>query len=404
MNERVIFHIDMDAFFASVEQRDNPVLRDKPVAVIGANARTVVVTSSYRAREFGVKTGMTIFQAKKLCPELIFVTASNNKYTKICEEIFEILYTFTPDVEMYSIDEFFMDMAGSLHLFGSPEQTAQKIKAKIKDATKLTATIGIGPNKLLAKLASDLDKPDGIFWIKEENARDVLKDLAVDKLWGIGPATREKLKSLHINNIGELAGFDARRLKRIFGVFGERLHEMSRGIDQSPVIPPEKTKIAKSISHSRTLEKDTTDLQLIKKHILELSSLVGQRMREAGFEAHCIALNIRLADFTTFTRQQVLKTPTQDTAVIFRIACSILEKARLKRPVRLLGVGVAKLSPANNLFLLEEDKRRFRLNQMLDKINKKPSSAKVTFASLLDAKSYNRAISPSWRPQGTRKY
>ncbi|MFH1778259.1 MAG: DNA polymerase IV [Candidatus Omnitrophota bacterium] len=403
MKTRLIFHIDMDAFFASVEQRDAPSLRNKPIAVIGANARTVVVTSSYNAREFGVRTGMNTFEARRMCPQIVFVEACNKKYTRICGEIFDILYTFSPDIEVYSIDEFFIDMTGSLHLFGTVFDAAAKMKHNIKGKTGLTASVGIGSNKLLAKLASDKNKPDGLFWIKQDEAKDILRDLEVDALWGIGPKTREKLNALNIYTLGQLAKYSVSHLKKIFGVYGEQLHLMSLGIDNSAVIPLGQEAQAKSIGHSRTLAYDTTDLSVLKKHLLDLSELVGRRMRQTDLQARTITLTVRYTDFNMFTRQKILETPTEDTRTIYHVACKILEKIKLTQKVRLLGVSAGKLSPADRVFLFEEDKKRFNLNRTIDKINKK-AKTKLTYASLLEQSVYDCAVSPSCRPKGIKRY
>lgn len=216
-------HIDMDAFFASVEQRDDLSLRGKPVAVIGANARTVVVTSSYQARAMGVKTGMNRFQAKNVCPQVIFVEAHHEKYTAICEQIVKILYRFSPDVEVYSIDESFLDITGVGHLFGTPLETGRKIKDAILKELNLTCSIGIGPNKLIAKLASKQNKPDGLLWIGKDRVSAVLKDLPVEELCGIGNSTKEALNRMGIYTCSELAAQAEPALRRKFGVLGPTL-------------------------------------------------------------------------------------------------------------------------------------------------------------------------------------
>jgi DNA polymerase-4 len=227
---KIILCIDMDAFFASVEQQTNPRLRGKPIAVIGSGGRTVITTRSYEARKYGVKTGMNIYEAKKLCPHIIFVVGNNEKYTHTCKELQKIYLQFTPDVEVYSIDEAFLDITTTHHLFEGPEAIGNSIKAKIKNQFGITCTVGIAPNILLAKLASDTAKPDGLKWIKPEDVESVLEDLPVKELWGIGSGLTEKLEALSIKTCGELGRASASLLRNKFGIIGEHLKAMGKGL------------------------------------------------------------------------------------------------------------------------------------------------------------------------------
>ncbi len=213
----------MDAFFASVEQQANPHLRGRPIAVVGSGARTVITTASYEARKFGVKTGMNIYEAKKACPHLIFVTGDNEKYTHTCKELTKIYNRFTPDMEVYSIDEAFLDITTTHHLFGGPETIGALIKKTIKDRFGINCTVGIGPNILIAKLASDISKPDGLRWIRPEDVPDVLEHLPVKELWGIGSKITERLAALGIRTCGELGRASASLLRNRFGIIGETL-------------------------------------------------------------------------------------------------------------------------------------------------------------------------------------
>ena len=267
----------MDAFFASVEQRDNPALRGKPIAVTGGGERTVVTTSSYEARAYGVKTAMTVYEAKRLCPSLILVTGNNRKYAQICTLLEEICLRFTPDIEIYSIDEVFLDITGSYHLFGSPEHLAKSIKDTVKNELGITCTVGMGQNILIAKLASDLAKPDGFRWIGEDAVASVLDALPVKKLWGIGPHTEEKLRAMGITTCGELGRAPLSLLVERFGIMGERLHAMGNGRVERPleIVPPE----PKSIGHSITLPKDLWKREEITSCLLRLSEKVGFKSR-----------------------------------------------------------------------------------------------------------------------------
>ncbi len=405
MTERVVLHMDMDAFFASVEQRDNPELKDKPIAVIGSNERTVVVTSSYEARGLGVKTGMNKFEAKRICPHLIFVQANHEKYTRACQKIVKILYTFSPDLEVYSIDESFLDITGVIHLFGEPLTIGRKIKDAIKENLQLSCSVGIAPNKLLAKLASSHHKPDGLFQIKENEAQALLKDLAVEELWGIGRRTKEVLNSIGIFTCAQLAGADTLLLKARFGTWGESLKNMARGKDDSSVMPYGYEPKARSIGHSMTLPYDIRNQEEVLKYILELSDLVARRMRRENFSCNTVAVIFRYNDFQTFSHQKKLAYATDDTRRIYLHAAAIVKKTFLTKPIRLLGVSVSGLIKAQGeSFLFEEDRRLTNLNKALDLVNERFGGAAVTFASLVNHKEYDKVISPSWRPSGTKKY
>ncbi len=403
--EKTILHIDMDAFFASVEQRDNPDLRNKPVAVVGANTRTVVVTSSYQARAMGVKTGMNKFQAKNACPQIIFVEAHHEKYTAICSEIVKILYRFSPQVEVYSIDESFLDITGVGHLFGTPLEIGKKIKTAILKEFNLTCSIGIGPNKLIAKLASKQNKPDGLFWIKNDQVSEALKDLPVEELCGIGKSTKEALNSLGIYTCSELAAADARILKKRFGILGQTLINMAKGGDDSIVMPFGYQEEAKSIGHSMTLEHDITDLDDILKHVLQLSDMVSIRMRREKLSGNIVTIVVRYNDFHTFTRQKKIQDHTDDAQKIYLTLAGIIRRIKLEKPVRLLGVSVSGLEKKQKeLYLFEQDSKRENINKALDAVNNKFGEDALTFAVLKSKEKHDKVISPAWRPFGTRKY
>lgn len=401
---RTIMHIDMNSFFASVEQQCNPALRNKPIAVIGTNQRTVVTTASYQARAFGVKTGMTLKEAKKHCPHLILVVGDNTKYTDTCVKITSIFKHYSPVVEVFSIDEAFLDITGSLKSFRNPTHITTLIKKEIKDTLGLTCSIGIAPNKLLAKLASGLKKPDGLVEIKPENVSLLLENLPVKELCGIGPHLERYLAEMGIKTCGELGRTSSSLLKKRFGIIGEYLHFMGRGIDDSPVIPLEEETSPKSIGHSMTLPHDVSQREVMAKHLFRLAEMVGRRLRRHHFKGRTIALTIRYSNFTTFTRQLTLKHPSDNSHDIYQAVLNILTTTRLTHSVRLLGVGISNLTPETaQLPLFEEEQKRAIVTRLMDNINDRYGEFTLTWGSLLFPFSHTGVISPAWRPEGARK-
>ena len=393
----------MDAFFASVEQHDNPDLKGKPIAVTGAGERTVITTSSYEARQYGVKTGMTPREAKKLCPHIIFVTGRNRRYAETCEKLETICDRFTPDRETYSIDEIFLDITGSHHLFGGPEEMARAIKETVKEELGINCTIGIGPNIPIAKLASDLAKPNGLKWIKKEMVASVLETLPVKKLWGIGPHTEEKLRAMGIKTCGELGTAPLSLLIKKFGVFGSQLKAMGSGILDRPLEPADSD--PKSIGHSRTFEKDLWKREDIEPQLLSLSEMVGRRARRYGYKGKKVTLTVRYADFKTFTRQTTIPDCTNDTGEIYRTALSLFDGIHLTTSIRLLGVSLSSFGKNEQLTLFEEPHRKDRdaLLKAMDRVNDKFGENKITWASTVNQKKGHSVISPAWRTSGVRK-
>ncbi|MEK6790697.1 MAG: DNA polymerase IV [Deltaproteobacteria bacterium] len=399
--DRTIMHVDMNAFFASIEQHDSPALRNKPIAVVGSGHRTVVTTASYEARAFGVKTGMNRYEAKKACRDLIFVVGDNRKYIDASLRVMDILSGFSPVVEPCSIDEAFVDMTGSEALLGEAAHVAKAIKRKIRDAIGITCSIGIAPNKLLAKLASCLQKPDGLVLIRRSEAAGLLEDMPVDKLCGIGPSLTAQLEGLGIRTCGPLGRFSEGILRRRFGIIGARLKLMGQGIDESVVKSHEEE--AKSIGHSHTLPLDVSDKSAIKWHIFKLSSMVARRARRHGLMGHTVQLTLRYADFNTFTRRARLPMSSNDERVLTAAASAILDSIRLAMAVRLVGVtlsGVACYSSQLELFPGSE--KRQRLLAVLDSVNAAFGSSSLTWAVLRDDGLESNVISPAWRPTGTR--
>ena len=396
---RRIMHVDMNSFFASVEQQCNPHLRGKPIAVIGSHKRTVVTTASYEARAFGVKTGMTVPEARRCCPDLILVVANNNKYADTCTQLISIYEEYTPVVEVFSVDEAFLDLTGCTRLFGGEEMMARLLKKEIKERLGLTCSIGIAPNKLLAKLASDRKKPDGLVIIKPEEIPSLLENIPVRELCGIGPQLEKYLAEMDIRTCGELGRTKPSLLKDRFGVIGERLHFMGLGIDDSLVIPLEQSEEIKSVGHSMTLGKDIWDREFLNLHLLQLSEMVGRRLRSYGYQGRTVALTIRYSDFTTFEKQLTVKYYISHSADIYQAALRLLSSIKLGQAVRLLGVSISHLrKEVVQLSLFEEEKKRGLLTQAMDEINGRYGEFTITWGTLLLRYNHAGVISPSWRP------
>ncbi|GBE01223.1 DNA polymerase IV [bacterium BMS3Abin08] len=404
--ERTILLVDMDAFFASVEQRCNPALRGKPIGVIGGGHRTVITTASYEARAYGVKTGMNIYEARGLCPRLILVVGDNSKYTHTCATLKNLYLRYTPVVEVYSVDEAFLDITGSHHLFGGPGEVGRQIKEGVRDLFGINATVGIGPNKLIAKLASDLSKPDGLRWVREDEVEGLLEDLPVDKLWGVGKGFAKRLESIGVRTCGELGRSPVGVLRSHFGIPGERLKAMGLGADSAPLHSDEVEAgdETRSIGHSMTLSHDIYSHSEIQTHILRLSEMVGARARRYGFSGRVIGVTVRYRSFETFTRHGRTNSVTNDTRRIYKSAMGILEKIRLKEPVRLLGVTLSGLEKMNGQIpLFEEHRQRERLLKAVDSLNERFGSFTLTWAPCLYNPLHGGVISPAWRPSGVRK-
>jgi len=404
VHDRTIMHLDMNAFFASVEQQANPALRGKPVAVIGSAKRTVITTASYEARAFGVKTGMTVFEGRQKCPGLLLVVGDNRKYTHTSSQIMAMLQEYTPLVEVFSIDEAFLDVTGSLGLFGSAERIAYLLKAQIRHQFGLTCSIGIAPNKLLAKLASEMKKPDGLTVIEPKEVARILDTVPVGDLCGIGKKTELLLTLYGIRSCGDLGRFPVEILTRKFGVIGERLRQMGLGVDNSPVVPAEDADEVKSVGHSTTLARDITEREEILKYLLQLSEMVGRRARRYGVEGKTVTLTIRYADFTTFSRQESGAAPINRSEDIYRAAVQILDNLHLEQPVRLLGVRLTNLRhSAEQLPLFGDERKKALATCVMDSVNNRYGDFAVTFGTLLHEEKGSKVISPAWRPDGIRR-
>jgi DNA polymerase-4 len=402
-DQRIILHIDMNAFFASVEQQADPRLKGRPIAVVGAAQRTVILTASYEARAFGVRTGMMVHEARRACPDLILVPARNRSYTDASRRIIAILREFTPLVEVFSIDEAFLDISGSLRLFGPPSQIAELIRERIRSSLGLSCSIGIAPNKLLAKLASDMRKPDGLTIITPEEVARVMETTPMQSLCGIGRSTRRKLELLGIRTCGELGRFPAGILTKQFGVVGERLQQMGRGMDDSAVIPDEESAAVKSVGHSTTLDRDLTDRAEMGKILLQLAEMVGRRARRYGVVGRTVTLTVRYADFSTFSRQITGSDYLNRSSELHRAAMEILDAIAIDQPVRLLGVTLTNLQyQGEQLPLFPQEQQRALMTGAMDGVNDRYGEFTVTFGTLLGDTQGSQVISPAWKPEGIR--
>ncbi len=368
---RVILHVDMDAFFASVEQREHPEFRGKPV-IVGADpkegkGRGVVSTCSYEARAFGVHSALPISTAYQRCPQGIYVRPNGKLYSQISKEMFQIFYEFTDAVEPLSIDEAFLDVTGSQKLFGSGPDIARLIKKRIREKEGITASVGVAPNKYLAKIASDLEKPDGLVVVPEDRILEFLFPLDIARLWGAGKHTQDKLRKLGINTIGDLARFPLNILNEKFGKMGKHFYNLAHGIDNRPVKAGEGVK---SVSNEHTFSKDTADQDKLKQTLLYLSDKTGYRLRKKSLKGKTIHLKLRYGNFKTITRNKTLMSATDSTQRIFSIVESLFEQNyQSGRPVRLLGVGISGFmdSASNQLSLFDEQSEKSeKLDQVQD--------------------------------------
>ncbi len=368
---RTIVHVDLDAFFAAVEALRRPEYRGKPLVVGGDpnGGRGVVATCSYEARAYGIRSAMPIREAKRRCPHAIFVRPDMKTYAKYSGLFHELLSSLSPRVEPLSVDEAFVDMTGCEHFYSSPHAMAATIKRRIEEACHLTASVGVAPNKLLAKLASDSQKPDGLVVIEAAKAQAFLDPLPIERLWGIGPKTAEHLRMLGINHVRDAR---ARTPQWLAAHIGRRaaahLHRLSQGIDERLVEPPS---AAKSISKETTFDQDVTDPQVIRQTFARLVADVGVRLRHSGLWAHKATLKIRFPDFTTMTRQQSFTTSVDDDDSIYRAVRKMWSSFNVQEAVRLVGVGVGDLHAMKQESLFESDRRVDRLSQAIDEVNRR---------------------------------
>ena len=384
---RQIIHLDMDAFYASVEVLDNPELKGKPVIVGGPKQRGVVSAASYEARKFGVHSALPTAQAMALCPQGFFLPVRMARYKEVSDQIFEIFHRFTPLVEPLSIDEAFLDVTASQQLFGPAEAIARRIKNVVREDIGLTVSAGVAPSKLVAKIASDLNKPDGLTVVPEGKVRQFLAPLPIERLWGVGKVTQKDLSLLNVKTMGDLSRLPKDLLQRRFGQQGLQLYFLSKGIDDREVQPERK---AKSIGREETFPEDIREKERAGKELLALSHRVAKRLRRHKAAGQTITLKVTYHDFTRITRSLTVPAATDDGRKIYRVCLDLLEKTEIgKKSIRLLGIYLSHLTKPGEgqLFLFDQNngfKKGTKLNNALDAIQEKYGDQAIRPGSLLD--------------------
>jgi DNA polymerase IV len=395
----MILHVDMDAFYASVEERDQPALVGKPVIVGGsADGRGVVAAANYVVRKFGVHSAMPTAQALRLCPQAILIQPRMGHYADISDQIRSIFDRYTPLVEPLSLDEAFLDVTGSEVHFGPAIEIARQIKAAILSELALIASIGVAPNKFLAKIASDLKKPDALVFVDPLHVQEFLDPLPVARLWGAGRVTQEQFQQLGIRTISELRRLVPSLLRAKFGSQGEKFWELAHGRDDRRVIPDQE---AKSISHETTFAADVSDLEVLRAWLLELTEHVCRRMRRRQLVGRTVQLKLRFSNFQTITRSVTLQQPTHASREVWNSAAQLLESCwPNNRPVRLIGVGMASLQAPQpvqlSLFEDEDRQKNSRLDSVADDIRQKFGTAALSPGSGL---LHNAQHRPEPRPR-----
>jgi len=387
----------MDSYFATVEQQANPHLRGKPIVVSGKEgSRTVIVASSKEAKKFGVKTAMNIYEAKKLCPQIYFVFPDGEKYIETTQKFIKIFRRFSEQVEIFSIDEAFLDLTGYVKNFKQARAKALEIKKLLKQKVGewVTCSIGIAANKLLAKLASDLDKPDGIFVINQKNNFKVLDNIKLDDFCGIGRRILKRLDMMGINSVPKLRQYPVKELIKEFGPYaGNLLHNMSLGQDKSEVIPEYETAEIKSVSRSYTLPYNTWDKQEIFQVLLHLCEKCGRQLRKKKLAGKTLQYYLRFHDFTHAGVRRTLPGYINDGLVIYQIGEELLTEFRLPKEVRLVGVRISNLvNDYTQLPLWLKDRKRFDLVPYLDEINDKYGELTVKPGFLLKSKELRKKV------------
>ena len=365
---RAVLHVDMDAFYASVEQHDDPALAGLPVIVGWSGGRGVVAAASYEVRRFGVRSAMPMSNALRLCPDAVCVRPRMQRYQEVSALVFSVFREITPLVQGLSLDEAFLDVTASTALLGSGTDIARRIKGRIRELTGLTASVGVAPNKLVAKIASELEKPDGLTVVPYERIREVLDPLSVRRLPGLGRKTGARVEAAGIHTLGELRGAPDALLWPIFGRYSAWIRERASGVDERPVQPDMEDK---SLSAEDTFEADIADPRLLQRELARLADLAGSRLRGRGLVAGCIGVKIRRDDFSTFTRQRAVAPPTGEGRAIGGVAAELLSRWLAANPeakLRLLGVVLTELTPAAQLGLFEDRTGPARLDAALDQV------------------------------------
>ncbi len=383
---RSILHVDMDAFYASVEQRDNPDLRGKPVVVGGGGNRGVVAAASYESRQFGIRSAMPMAVARRRCPQLVQVRPRMAAYRAVSKQVFAVFRAFTPVVEGLSLDEAFLDVSGSLRLFGSPDNIAASIKRRIREDTGLTASVGVAENKLVAKIASDLDKPDGLVVVMPVDYGRVLDPLPVSVIPGIGRETLSRLHRLDIRTMAGLRVADESKLEQVFGRHAFRMRARAAGIDDRPVVP---SRTEKSISAEETYGEDLVTKADMDRQLLRLADRTSARLRKARLLASTVSVKIRESDFTTHSRQVSLAVPVNSTDEVYSHARTLLHtwlRSHRGARIRLLGVGTANLAGAqqDDLFAGTGEAEPDSIDRTVDEVRARFGAMSLGRARTLD--------------------
>ncbi len=380
---RAILHVDMDAFYASVEVREEPSLRGKPVIVGGPrDARGVVSAASYEARAHGVHSAMPLRVASRLCPQGVFLPVRMDLYLEVSGLVFGILGRFTPLVEPLSVDAASLDLSGSERLHGGPVAAARAIRSAVRAETGLTASVGVAPNKFLAKIASDLEKPDALVVVRPERVEPFLAPLPVERMWGVGRRGAEALRRLGISTFAGLVAAGAARLRPLFGAHAEGLVALARGEDSRPVLTE---RAAKSIGRETTFPEDVADPQVVRSTLVALLDSVATRLRDSGMRARCVTLKVRFAPFRTITRRRTLPSPTSATAPLLRTALGLWEALDDPTPVRLVGVAVSDFSGQLVLPGAGESPRQEALDSAVDRVREKFGAAALRRGSVIQS-------------------
>ena len=384
----MILHVDMDAFYAAIELRDNPNLVGKPVVVGGSSTgRGVVAAASYEARKFGLHSAMPSAQAIRLCPHAIFIKPQMEKYSAVSKQIREIFNRFTPLFEPLALDEAFLDVTGSQKLFGDAETIGRKIQTTIAEELQLVASVGVAPNKFLAKLASDLDKPNGFLVVQQANATEFLDPLNISRVWGIGPKTQKTFERLGVQRIGQLRKLPKTTLQQLFGLNADHFWRLARGIDTRQVVPD---RIAKAVGHESTFSQDISDDHVLESWVWELADQVGRRLRRNQIRGKTIRVKIRFHDFRTISRSKTIANHTNATRAIAESSLRLLHAVRNEQrdSIRLLGVSVGGLSNQTGqqqlLFGQQQAEQTSQIDSTADAIRDRFGSAAMKRGSTLD--------------------
>ncbi len=384
--QQYIMHVDMDAFFASVEQLDNPELRGKPVAVGGTSSRSVISAASYEARKYGVRSAMPVGQALKLCPQVIILSGNRERYKELSLQIMKILADYSPLVEPASIDEAYLDITGTQKLFGPPEKLGATIKKRIKSETGLTASVGIAPVKFLAKIASDLQKPDGLSIIRPEDIQTFMAELPIEKIPGVGKKSLPLFHSLAVRKAADILRYPPDFWKNRLGERGPVLYDKAKGIDPSPVVTESEMK---SSSAENTFSEDIRNTEELKKWLLIQSERVATELRRHEVKGRTITVKVKFPDFRQITRSRSINSPTSHAMTIYETGCAILDSLGEIGAVRLIGIGVSNFGKKEvrlSLFAEKDEGRLDELDRAVDKVRDKFGKTMLTRGGLMNLK------------------